>query len=254
MKRSSLILAMTAALLLGLLIHAPAATVLGWLLPAPPATLVTLRGVSGTLRHGEIAGLLHQNRTVARNLRWRWAALPLLGGRLAADVTGESQDILFNTRVAWRPRGPLMLRDGQAAGSLQGLLAAAGQAFVPVDGRWGLQLDELTLEQGWPRHARGRLSVEQLAWTLSRDPLPLGRFEALIETRDDGQIVLDVSSPSGPLEAQGGLTLLPDRRYLLALRLRPRTEASALVRNLLASSGAPDAQGWYTLRQQGLVP
>jgi general secretion pathway protein N len=253
MKRAYLILAGTAALLLGLLIYAPAATVLGWLLPAPPVLPVTLKGVSGTLAHGEIAGLVHQNRTVVRRLRWQWAPLPLLTGRLAAHIQGESEDILFNARLALRPGGRLELREAQAAGSIKSLLAAAGQPFVPVDGRWGLQAAELDLADNWPVRASGRFSVENLAWTLSREPLALGRFEATIETQDE-RIVLSIRSPSGPLEAEGGATLLPERRYQLALRLRPRPEASPLVRNLLAGSGAPDAQGWYTLRQQGQVP
>lgn len=237
------------AFALALVAYAPAATLYGWLAPQTPPPPLVASGLSGSLLRGEAAQLRYQQRPLVSGLAWELQALSLLGGRLAYQLQSRDPQLPLAGRVAIG-FGGVHVDDLRLNGSLRQLLAIAGQAFVPVEGQTALDLRRLRLADGWPNDAEGSLQVVALAWTLARDPVALGDFEASFNREQDDLIAL-VRTLSGPLELNGDARLKPDRSYELHLQLRPKPDAPVMVQNLVRSVGPADAQGYFHIRRRG---
>lgn len=251
MKKRWLLVLAAAAFLVTLVLHAPAALLYAWSQnPQQPAAL-RLHGVHGTLAEGGFAALSVNNRTTLRDARWtlRPAWLALL--RLAADFEAGDEAVV-RTRVSRSVFGALRLSNLSAAGSAKSLLQMLGQPALPVEGQARLDLPLLRLKQGVPIEAEGSVEIENLAWTLARDPLPLGSFNAALATDKQGIQVAFGSGP-GPLEVGGAATLGAERAYELDLQLRPRPGAPDQLLTLVRSLGPADAQGWHHLRRKGTL-
>jgi general secretion pathway protein N len=136
---------------------------------------------------------------------------------------------------------------------VKALLQMLGQPVLPVEGEARLDLPLLRLDSGVPIEGHGSVEIHNLAWTLARDPLALGSFNAALTTEDKG-IVVNFGSGPGPLEVGGSAVLKPDRNYELDLQLRPRPEAPEQLLTLVRSLGPADGQGWHHVRRQGPLP
>jgi general secretion pathway protein N len=242
-------------LLLGLLgfaatlaLHTPAALLYAWSGPRPETGL-QLHGIQGTLGQGGFSALSVQNRPVLRDVSWSLHPAWLAMLRLTADVQAAG-DTVIRARVSRAPFGALRVSDLNAAGTVKSLLGMAGQAALPVEGQLRLDLPVLRLEDGVPVAAEGSADLENLAWTLAREPMVLGSFNAGLSTDDKG-ILVNIGSGPGPLEAAGTATLSKDRLYDLHLQLRARPEATPALQSYLRSLGQPDAEGWYHIRRNG---
>ena len=251
MSKRWIILLGTGAFLVTLVLHAPAALVYAWTLSADRPAPVRLHGVHGTLARGGFAALSVNNRPALRDATWslRPAWLALL--RLAADVEAGGE-VVLRAQVSRSLFGALRLSDLSAAGSVKTLLQAIGQPPLPVEGQARLDVPLLRLDGGVPVEAQGSIEVENLAWTLARDPLTLGSFNAAVTTDRQG-ILASFGSGPGPLEVGGSAVLKPDRNYELDLHLRPRPGAPEQLLTLVRSLGPADGQGWHHLRRQGAL-
>lgn len=250
MKRRWLVVLALLSFLVTLVLHAPAATVYAW--GRGGATGGTaLHGVHGTVADGGFAALTVNNRPVLGQTRWTlhpaWLALL----RLSADVEAGG-DTVIRLNVSRGLLGTLRLADLNAAGNVKSLMASLGQPGLPLDGQARLDFPLVRLDDGLPVEARGSAQLENLAWTLAREPLPLGSFVADVSTSDKG-VTVDLTAGPGPLELTGAATLAPDRAYDMHLQLRPRPQAPQQLLTLLRSLGEPDAQGWYHLRRNGAL-
>jgi general secretion pathway protein N len=250
MKARWLVVLGGVAFLATLLLHAPAALVYAWV--QKPAQAVRLHGVHGTVASGGFAALSVNNRTTLRDARWtlRPAWLGLL--RVAADVEAGDEAVV-RARVSRAPFGALRVSRLNAAGSVKTLLQMLGQPPLPVEGQARLDVPLLRLDGGVPVEAEGGIEVDGLAWTLARNPLALGSFNAAVTTDPQG-ILASFGSGPGPLEVGGTAVLKPDRSYVLDLQLRPRPGAPEQLLALLRSLGPADGQGWHHLRRQGALP
>lgn len=248
MKRRYLVLLALLSFVITLVLHAPANLLYAWTLGARPGA-VALHGVQGTLSQGRFDALSVNNRPVLADARWAlhpaWLALL----RFSADIeTGGAT--VARVRISKGLLGTLRLSHISAAGSVKALAGVLGQPALPVEGQARIEAPLLRLDGGLPVEAEGEVQVENLVWTLSRDPLPLGSFSARLGTDDKG-VAVSLAGGPGPLELDGTATLAPDRAYDLQLKLRPRPEATAQLLTLVRSLGQPDAQGWYHVRRSG---
>lgn len=253
MKKRTLILIGLGVFLGGLVAQAPIASLYAWMQPKEGVPSFQMHGLSGTLAAGRATALSVKGQRALSDLDWELRPLWLLAGNLAAQLKAAAGDSVLDGQLRISPSGALKASDLMVAGGLKSLLTAIGQPYLPVDGAARLQADSLEIVDQWPVQAEGRVEIQSLAWTLARDPLPLGDFRADISTEDE-VIVTELSSLSGPLELKGSARLKPDRSYESDLQLRPKTGASPVLRNLIASNGAPDAQGWYHIQKAGKVP
>jgi hypothetical protein len=251
MKKRWLVVLGVLAFLGSLLFGMPAALLYAWSHPEKSARNLRLYGVHGTLVDGGFAALTVNNRPALTDARWHlhpgWLALL----RLSADLdTGG--DALVHLNVSRAVFGKLRLSDLTATGNVKSLLGLAGQPNLPVEGQAEVTMPLLRLDAGIPIEARGNAEIRNLAWTLSKDPLPLGTFSAAVSTDDKG-ILVSLDSGPGPLEVSGSVTLSRDHAYDLHVQLRPRPDAPPALQSLVKSLGPVDAQGWYQLRRNGTL-
>ncbi|WP_028079509.1 type II secretion system protein N [Solimonas soli] len=249
-RRTPYVLVGTLVFLASVVLLAPAATLYGWLKPRLGDARFELSGVSGTLRDGSVAAVLVGGRPLVDKLHWRLSLGELLLARIGADFDSRGTFLLdghvskgFNT---------LRAHDLTLSAPAKPLLAAIGQPFAPLDGQARLELAQLKLLGGWPSDAAGTLRIEGLAWTLAKEPIVLGDYEATF-SRDGNDIVALVHTLGGALEVNGDARAKADHSYELHLQLRPKADAPPLLPNLLRSLGAPDPQGYYHLRREGKV-
>lgn len=248
-KKKILIVALALSFVLSLFFNAPAAVLYGWL--QPRLGTLELVGVDGHLREGQVAAVQLNGRPLIEQLHWKLRLSDLLLARLGVDLDARGSTLLSG-HVS-RSFGSLRARELRVAGGLKTVLAAVNQPFAPLDGELGLALEQLILRQNWPRHAQGTVRVDKLSWTLARDPLVLGSYQAVIAP-DGDDVVATISTLGGALEVSGKARARPDRHYELHLQMRPRGNAPPMLLNLLNSLGAPDPQGYYHLRKEGQAP
>lgn len=208
-----------------------------------------LHGLQGPWAAGQLSGISLNRRLLMQDLHWRFQPWWLPLGRVAAHIEGGGEMATLQGGLSLSP-GALRLRDFRIAGSVKRLAGLANLSYLPLDGQLGADIETLVLKQGFVDELSGQLNLSGLAWTLAREPMLLGDFQFDVSTTDEG-VIATASSPSGPLEALGDARLLPDRSWQLKLRLKPRPGASETLLNYLRSLGAPDAEGYYPVRQQG---
>lgn len=215
----------------------------------PKTSAVVVHGLQGPWSAGSLSGISISGRPVVQDLRWELKPLQLLLGRAALQVAGGGQIATLEGGVA-AGIGGTRLSDFRFAGGIKALAAAAGYAFVPVDGRAGGEIEQLILKSGKLNFLTGSVDLKDLAWTLARDPMLLGDFRADITTSPEA-VTAVITSPAGPLEASGSAKLLPDQSYDVDILVKPKPGASELLLNYLKTLGAPDPQGFYHLRKRG---
>lgn len=248
--RTLYVVAGTLTFLVSLALFAPAATVYGWLRPKL-GDAVTLTGVEGSLRDGSAAAVMVPGQALTQGLHWRLDLAELLLARIGLDLETNGNTLM--TGHVSKGFGVIHGHDLRIGSSLKALMTAFGQPFAPVDGQASLELTRLKVSGNWPADAEGSLRIQDLAWTLSRDPVVLGDYQADIKP-DGSDIVALVHTLSGSLDVNGDARAKADHSYELHLQLRPKPDAPPLVINLLRSLGEPDPQGYYHLRRDGKLP
>lgn len=248
--RSLYVLVGTLSFVISLVLLAPAATVYGWLQPKL-GDAVTLAGVEGSLRDGKAAAVLVRGQPLTDKLHWKLSLGELLLARIGLDL--ESSGSTLMTGHVSKGFGVIRGTDLRIASGLKALMTAFGQPFAPVDGQASLELTRLKMSGNWPSDAEGTLRIQGLAWTLARDPVVLGDYEADIKP-DGSDLLALVHTVGGALDVNGDARAKLDHSYELHLQLRPKADAPPLVINLLRSLGSPDPQGYYHLRREGKLP
>lgn len=251
MKRRWLVLIGVLAFLGTAVLHAPVDRLYGALSARLPDSTLALHGVHGTLSHGGVAGISKNQRAWLGEIDWtlRPAWLALL--RLTADLKMRGDPQLQMT-ISRSVLGRLRLGDLEAQGTVKSLLLLAGLPPLPVEGQARLIIDSVQFSGGLPAQVDGLAEIHGLIWTLARDPMVLGDFNANLATDDKG-VFAQLASASGPIELSGEARLAPDRSWDFHVQLKPRPEATPQVLALVHSLGNPDNGGWYHLRRRGTL-
>lgn len=250
MKTRGLLLIAALVFFYTLITHAPAATLYAWFTPKGAVPVVQLYGLQGTLASGSVSGISIKGRPAVQDLRWNLRPLWLLLGRADFHVEGGGTALTIDGGLSLLLTGGINLHDMEVSGLLKPLLTAIGQPYLPVDGRAQLQVETLKLRKGLPTAAEGVLNLQGLAWTLARDPLLLGDFQAVVSPQAQGTGAV-VTTVGGPMDVSGEGQLSLDQSYDLHLQLKAKAGANPMILNLLHSLGQPDVQGYYHLRRSG---
>jgi len=260
MKAWTLILIGLLVFLWTLLLTAPAATLYAWF--ASPTAPVHFYGVEGSVDQGKMQTLGINGRPLLQSLRWSFQPwwLPLL--RASFHVEGGNQELNLKGRAAL-VFGGIDLAGIHGDGSIKALAAVAGFPFVPMDGLAHFDIDSLKLRGGIPQSASGIVELRSLAFTLGKNPLPLGDFKGTISTQPpaagssgDNSIKVVVETLSGPLDANGEIHLLANRSYDYDVLIKAKPNADPQLLNILQAGGLgqPDTRGYYHLRNRGNLP
>lgn len=247
MNRKLLIAVAATAFLCGLVMQAPA-TWITRLIGSQSG--IEIYGAQGTLTNGRMDALVVNGRPALQNLRWTFKPLWLLLAQRALDVSAEAEGSSVQMQMHLSPFGNLTLNRLQAQVALARVLALSGQTYLPVDGQLQLDVEQAQVKAGHLLELTGAGQLRGLRWTLSNPVIALGDFDAQAASAD-GKTQIQLSSPSGPVDAQGQVQLSADGHYQIDLQYRARAQAEPVLRNLIAQAGTPDTQGWVHYRSQG---
>src|SRR3546814_19808568 len=81
-------------------------------------------------------------------------------------------------------------------------MSVFGQPFAPIDGQANLELTRFKMIGDWPSDIEGSLRIQGLAWTLARDPVVLGDYQADIKP-DGNDLLALVHTIGGSLDVNG---------------------------------------------------
>lgn len=248
-RKRVLLIAAALSFTLSLLFGLPAALLYGWL--QPRLMTVQLFGVDGSVLDGQAAALRVNGAPVLERLQWRLSLTDLLLARVGFDLEAAGSAPLQGHLS--RSLTALRASDLRLSSPLKPWLAAFGQAYAPIDAQLDLDVPLLRLEKDWPRDAKGEIKLLNLSWTLARDPVVLGSFQADLSHEGEDVLAL-IHTLGGPLEVNGDARARADYSYELHLQLKPKADAPPLVQNFLQSLGQPDAQGYYRIHRVGRAP
>src|SRR3546814_17287173 len=97
-------------------------------------------------------------------------------------------------------------------------MSVFGQPFAPIDGQANLELTRFKMIGDWPSDIEGSLRIQGLAWTLARDPVVLGDYQADIKP-DGNDLLALVHTIGGSLDVNGDARAQPAHSYELHLQL-----------------------------------
>jgi general secretion pathway protein N len=185
------------------------------------------------------------------DVRWQLRPAALLTGRLSLSVDARLGDgfvrtdaIIARSRISFSE-----LRAAINVGLLSEMLPAE------ASGNASIELETLELVDGWPVQASGTVRIADLVsapWI----PVPgvsslrIGNFLARLSTAD-GQVVALINDEGGPLELEGTARLMPERRYQLEARTRPRPEAPDVLVQGLRIMAPPGPDGYHPVESSG---
>jgi len=244
-SRTTGALALLILLLICLLATAPA-RLLGLVLPVDR---IVMQGFTGTLWSGDASrclvkvgpGYLHLGA-----VRWqlRPLSLLLLAPRLNLESNWGSQAV--TAEIVLRGERDLDLSNVSANVSADLL-----RQFVPVSlaGMLSLQLEELRLQDGVPVQASGRLVWQQGTWLAPSGPVALGSYAMEFSQAPGQELVAEVLTLSGPVNAEGGLRL-QGSSYSVELLVEGEGALDERLRQALSLVARPVGSG-YRLKLEG---
>jgi general secretion pathway protein N len=238
-------LALAMVLLACLLATAPS-RLLGLLLPADQ---VLLQGFSGTLWRGSASrclvrvgpGYLHLGA-----VSWELQPLSLLlfAPRLHFESRWGGQTL--DTDIAVASASQIVLRETSAS-----LPADLLRQFVPVSlaGTLSIQLEAMRLRDGWPVEGAGRLVWQRGAWRAPAGPVPLGTYALDFSQAPGAELVGEVVTLTGPVNAEGGVRL-HERTYTVELSIQAEGGLDERLQQALSLMARPVGSG-YRLQLEG---
>jgi hypothetical protein len=204
---------------------------------------IRVNASSGSVWHGRVtavqAGVLNLG-----NVEWRVRILPLLTGKLAADVNLQQDTGFAQGRVSIGLSGKLQLTELSASLPLQSIVGNGG-----LPGGWigttHAKFDELILADNWPVAARGTLDVIDLTGP-AQQPNNIGAYRLSFPAKggDATMVTGDLQDLDGAaISVTGQLKLTAGRNYLLETQVAARANAPANIASGMQYLGAADAQG-----------
>ena len=244
------LVAITALSLAGALIGAVLWFPAGAALRALPAPW-TCAHAEGTVWRGRCGRLLADGRE-AGEVAWRWQALTLLRGDLAATFTwSRAEDRLAgHALLSGRDLTLTDLRGQLDAGSLRTLpVLPPGLAsrLSRLDGRLRIDLDSVEMRGGRWSALRGTLEGGSIAWQ-GRERWDLGDLRVTFAGTPAAPLQGDVVDLGGPLEVRATLRLDTLPAWVLSGTLRAR---DPVWTPRLAVFGVPDKQGRHPVSVEG---
>ncbi|HEX6260331.1 MAG TPA: type II secretion system protein N, partial [Woeseiaceae bacterium] len=237
-----LIAAGVAALVVGLAVTFPARVAYQWFAPDE----INLSGITGSVwngaaTQGSAAGLF------LSDLTWRFRPLALFGLKAGYTVAARLPSGFLESDVAIGAGNRVQLDNLAAVIPLTAL-----GPLLPVPGIGGdmnLQFNRLVINDGFPTHADGTVSISDLLLR-ALSPNALGDFRVVLQT-DDDVIRGMVEDVSGVLRVNGSAILNRDRTYSFVGQVAPTASTPAAIVDELRFLGSPDEQGWREFRFEG---
>lgn len=240
-SRTKWILAGVGAYLLFMLINLPASLLSRQLARHG----INSSSTSGSVWHGQVTGLQVGVLNMG-NAEWRIRFLPLLTGKLAADIKLTQSNGFAESRVSVGLTGRITLSNLSASLPLQSIVGSGG-----LPGGWvgtaQAKFSELVLNNAWPVTAQGTLDVLDLTGP-ARQPNNIGAYRlsfpaAGADASTDALLGKLEALQGAAIDVTGTLKFAADRSYLLDTLVAARGNAPQNITQSIQYLGTPDAQG-----------
>ena len=203
---------------------------------------IIVNGVTGTFWKGT-AQVVQAGAINLGSVEWDMHALPLLTGRVVADVKLTRADGFVQANVSATPSGRIALSELMASLPLSTLPpSVAPQGWL---GKVNVKLASLVVANGWPASAVGTVEVIDLVGP-PRQPAAMGSYKLTFPEQSRSDVITGALTDinNGPLQIAGTLELkAADRSYVINGLVATRPDASPQLANSLQFLGPPDAQG-----------
>jgi general secretion pathway protein N len=234
-----------------LLIAAGVAAFLFFLVALLPASMllrfvpheVSLDGVSGTIWRGTATSVAIKGTPLGR-LRWTSRPWRLLLLQIGYDVLLEPADGEVDMFLTLGRNGRLdvtQMRGHFPVATVYGLIAPMGWS-----GTVELDVDKVTLDDGFPLAAVGVVRVQNLTSNAGPREVNLGSFELLL---GEGAVGTESISgrlrdlDNGPMKVRATIELDRGRRYLISGEVAAGPEAGPAIQRTLSFLGPADSLG-----------
>lgn len=246
------------ALLATLLLMNVPARVMTWLLPGE----VKLSGLSGTLWSGEALRswlMVDGEAVMLGKVQWRIRPWRLLWST-PLEVNAEWGDQLLSTRLGVGITGQWILLDTGIAFHLDSL-----RALMPLylGGRVTGEFDAIRLSHDSLEEVRGRVNLNNTAWTARSGNIPLGSYRVDVAPGAERPEVVDpngreansvgvrdvkgvISTEDGSLVLNGTITL-SEARYSIDLNATGPVARDESFRRAVSVLATPSATGFEVL-------
>lgn len=208
-----------------------------------PGDQVVMQGLSGTLWHGRASRCLLQLPPGYLHLgAVEWSLDPLslltLSPRLHLGSAWGQQRV--TGEVILRSAKALDVRDLQVS-----VAASLVQKFAPLalDGALSVDVSELSLRDGLPYSAQGRLVWQDGGFQAPRGRIPLGSYALDFAQPAGSPLRGEVITLAGPLEARGNVEL-DGRHYAIDVRLGSEYPLDSQLQQALALMARPEGDGY----------
>ena len=210
-----------------------------WVLPMMSGTL-SCEDAGGSIWHGSCERLVVADTTLGP-VSWTLHALPLLIGRLDAQVNSGDAHLPGHARVTLRSGGRV---DAHALSAQLALSSNLLPGFPEGwQGRVRLDLITLGFEAGRLQSLQGTVDVDSLA-QLS-PPMALGSYQLHFERAADaaGAIAGTLRDTAGPLSVAGTVQYTAQGGYEINGTVMARADATPELSRAIEALGAVDAAG-----------
>jgi general secretion pathway protein N len=226
-----------------------------WVVPRPPA-VVTCGAVTGSIWHGNCAGLTLAGQPWG-DVRWSLHAGSLLALMLNAHVSVSRGPARAEADVSTGLTGLAALARGAGRITLRNLEAdlPLDPALIPLmppayGGRAHAELTLLTLSGGLPTQIEGRVDLHDVVDHGSGNTA-LGSYSLTFPPGASGLPTALIRDLGGPLAVDGTVRLTQPPGYHIQGLVAARPTASADVAQSLKYLGSPDAQGRRQFEMEG---
>jgi hypothetical protein len=213
--------------------------------------VLRVSALSGTLLNGRAARAMLQTPAGYLHLGaldWRLLPSSLLRFSPALELRGEWGG-QRGRLIAQQRDGLIRLRDVDvqlAAGLLRQLVP------IELEGRIGVQLDELLLSPEHIALAEGRVVWQGGAWNSPTGRHALGSYAATLSSPEDGRVDAVITTLSGPVSTEGRLSIVK-QRYDVDLLIDGTGVAGDPELAQALSLIASPAENGYRLRLDGAI-
>lgn len=248
MNNRSLIITACSGYVFFLLLLVPASQIVS--LFKPTSSQISLAGISGSVWSGTIQSLQFQNHTLNAT-SWSLKPLMLMTGNVSLDLQTEFFGQKLNTELDYSLFSQsVALQDLHSVINAPALQKLLNLPFGELLGDIQLNLASVNLRSGQLPAIHGNVLWNKAQVKLY-STITLGNLSLNVSSSDNGDITGQLKNSGGEVSISGDLKITNNKRYTLNIRLKPRSNASKDLINILGMVAPKKVKSEHVIQRSG---